>query len=288
MPQLDFKEIAQGNISNGEQDSFELFAREFMELLGYEVLSGPDRGSDLGRDIIVQEARTGISGGTTLIKWLVSCKHKAHSGTSVGLTDEQNIMDRVDTHGCHGFIGFYSTLPASSLTRMLEGFKSKRPNFEFQILDKEKIEGILLRTGPGLGIAQRFFPNSYIKWEKTNHDIDLAMLRVGMPTPVSFKIEGDDKLYTAEEITQLYPQGNQFLFTALMPQKMIFCNNIFGITKLVGPSGLEDIPDDYLERLAESMRFNMEHIRQQMLAAAEATKVVDQKRRSKAKKPRKK
>lgn len=62
MPQLDFKEIAQGNISNGEQDSFELFAREFMELLGYEVLSGPDRGSDLGRDIIVQEARTGISG----------------------------------------------------------------------------------------------------------------------------------------------------------------------------------------------------------------------------------
>ena len=71
MPQLDFKEIPQANLSNGEQDTFEMFAREFLELLGYEILSGPDRGSDLGRDLIVQEIRTGV-GGETHIKWLVS------------------------------------------------------------------------------------------------------------------------------------------------------------------------------------------------------------------------
>jgi hypothetical protein len=119
---------------------------------------------------------------------------------------------------------------------------------------------VLLSTGPGLGIAQRFFPESYAKWDKMHHDIDLAMLRIGMPQPVSFKISGDNKLYTAEEITSMFSQGNQYLFIALMPLKMIFCNNIFGITKFVGPDGLEDVPDDYFERMAESMRLNLEHI----------------------------
>jgi hypothetical protein len=33
MPQLDFKEIPQANLASGEQDTFELFAREFLECL---------------------------------------------------------------------------------------------------------------------------------------------------------------------------------------------------------------------------------------------------------------
>lgn len=78
MPQLDFKEIPQANLANGKQDTFEMFAREFLELVGYKVLSGPDRGSDLGRDLIVLETRSGV-GGETYVRWLVSCKHKAHS-----------------------------------------------------------------------------------------------------------------------------------------------------------------------------------------------------------------
>ena len=116
MPQLDFKEIPQANLASGEQDTFELFARDFLDLYGFEVLSGPDRGSDLGRDLIVLERRTGV-GGETQVRWLVSCKHKAHSGQSVGLSDEQDISDRLRAHGCNGFIGFYSTLPAASLTQ---------------------------------------------------------------------------------------------------------------------------------------------------------------------------
>jgi hypothetical protein len=285
MPQLDFKEIPQGNIANGEQDTFELFAREFLEMTGYEILSGPDRGSDGGRDIIVQEERKGV-GGTTHVKWLVSCKHKAHSGTSVVLGDEINIMDRVASHDCQGFIGFYSTLPASSLTRMLEGFKVKHPWFEFQIHDKEKIERILLETGPGLGLAQRFFPNSYATWSKSKHDVNLAMFRIGMPAPVAFKIPGDEKLYTVEEIIKMYPQGSQYLFNPWLPLNMIFCNNIFGITKLVGPDGLEDVPDDYFERMATSMRVNMEFIQAQMAEEEKAAKEADMKRRRR--KPRKK
>src|SRR5215213_887573 len=280
MPQLDFKEISQGNVANGDQDTFELFAREFLEMIGYQILSGPDRGSDGGRDIIVQEMRTGV-GGTTYIKWLVSCKHKAHSGTSVVLADEQNILDRVTTHGCHGFIGFYSTVPASSLTKMLEGFKARHLNFDFQILDREKIEGILLRTGPGLGLAQRFFPVSYTKWDSSNRDIDLAMLRVGMPQPVAYKIPGDDKIYTLEEIMEKYPQGNQFIFNPWLPLNLILSNNILGITKIMGKDGLEDIPPDYLERMTESMNANIEHMRQQMYKQKREEQSADQRRRAK-------
>jgi hypothetical protein len=159
MPQLDFKEIPQANLANGEQDTFEMFAREFLEITGYKVLSGPDRGADLGRDLIILETRSGV-GGETFVRWLVSCKHKAHSGQSVGLSDEQDITDRVKAHCCKGFIGFYSTLPASSLTKKLDGIKGDNASFEYQIFDREKIEYNLFSKSAGIAIAQRYFPGS--------------------------------------------------------------------------------------------------------------------------------
>ncbi len=74
MPRLDFKEIPQANLASGEQDTFELFARDFLETLGYEIISEPNRGADSGKDLIVLETRIGI-GGKSFVKWLVSCKH---------------------------------------------------------------------------------------------------------------------------------------------------------------------------------------------------------------------
>jgi hypothetical protein len=265
MPQLDFKEIPQANLASGEQDTFELFAREFLELFGFKTISGPDRGSDLGRDLIILETRTGV-GGETAVRWLVSCKHKAHSGQSVSLGDESDIFDRVQTHSCQGFIGFYSTLPGSSLTQKLEGIKNKNPTFEFQIFDKEKIEQILLSTGPGQGIAQRYFPNSYSKWSKQNFDIDLAMARIGMPQPVAYKMPNDDKILTLEEVRKLYPQGNQFLWNPWLPGNLILCNNILGITKILERDGeMVDPPVDYFERMNESISRNIEYMRQHAL-----------------------
>jgi hypothetical protein len=71
MPIIDFKEIPRGNIADGQQDQFEFFAREFLDLLDYRIVSGPSRGADGGRDLIVEELRTG-PGGETKIRWLVS------------------------------------------------------------------------------------------------------------------------------------------------------------------------------------------------------------------------
>lgn len=157
---LDFKEIPQANTGSGQQDTFELFTRDFLQILGYEIIQQPDRGADGKKDLIVQESRPGLS-GITRIKWLVSCKHYAHSGKSISDTDEPNILDRISVHHCDGFIGFYSTLPATSLGKNFEGLKTRT---EIQSFDREQIEKILLETPQGLKLASRYFPISYGKY----------------------------------------------------------------------------------------------------------------------------
>lgn len=161
---LNFKEIPQANTGNGDQDTFELFARDFLEIIGYKILQQPDRGADGKKDLIVQESRPGIS-GTTKIKWLVSCKHYAHSGKSISDNDEPNILDRISVHECDGFLGFYSTLPATSLGKNFEGLKKKTNISSF---DREQIEKILLESPEGIRLSMRYFPISFENYKLEN------------------------------------------------------------------------------------------------------------------------
>lgn len=84
MSVLDFKEIPGGNLAGGDSDMFELFARDFLSFLGYEIDEHPSRGPDGGKDLIVRETRKGI-GGETSIRWLVSCKHWVRPGKAIGV-----------------------------------------------------------------------------------------------------------------------------------------------------------------------------------------------------------
>jgi hypothetical protein len=164
VPILDFKEIPRSNIGGGVQDLFELFSRDFLDHLGYEIVSQPTRGADGGLDIKVKETRTGVGGQTTIL-WLASCKHFAHSGSSVTPSDETNILDRVKSHGCTGFLAVYSTLPSSSLGDTLEGLNTQ---IEIQLFDAQRIEGLLLSTPSGMLLAERYFPSSFSKWTREN------------------------------------------------------------------------------------------------------------------------
>ena len=164
MAVLDFKEIPEAHVATGQQDSFELFAREFLAFMGYEIERNPDRGADGGRDIIAHEMRSGV-GGQTIVRWLVSCKHKAHSGRSVALADENDIIGRVDAKGCHGFIAFYSTVPSSSLGDRLEECKAR---CEVSRFDNELIERYLLSSVAGIDLAARFFPISINQYRIEN------------------------------------------------------------------------------------------------------------------------
>lgn len=160
MPCIDFKEIPAANKASGDQDRFELFARDFFtEIFKFQVLSEPSRGADGGKDILFAEQQTGtLSNGT--IKWLVSCKHKAFSGSSVSPDDESNISDRIEQFGADGFIGFYSTLPSSGLNNRLDSYKNR---FKIQVFDKERIESYILGH-KRYELFKRYFPKSYQEW----------------------------------------------------------------------------------------------------------------------------
>lgn len=166
MAALDFREIPPAH-TGLDRDAFELFARSFLIHAGFKILQDPDRGADDGRDLIVEERRSGPA-GTSVIRWLVSCKHKAHSGNSVAPADESNVRDRLGTHRCHGFIAFYSTLPSSGLSSILNGL---RPDFEYFQLDAEAIEKSLLDNPTGRAIASRFMPVSFAKWMRASEAV---------------------------------------------------------------------------------------------------------------------
>lgn len=163
MPALNFGEIALAHMG-ADRDQFELFARDFLAAQGFVIVSSPDRGPDAGRDLVVKEVRDG-PGGQTEILWLVSCKHKVQSGAAVSHNDEINIRDRLETHGCSGFIGFYSTVPSSTLSAHLAALK---PKYGLIVFDKELIEAKLLDSPIGRSLAARYMPISFQQWVVTS------------------------------------------------------------------------------------------------------------------------
>jgi hypothetical protein len=152
---INFKEIPKAHIGSGLQDTWEFFCREFFLCQNYEIIGEPARGADGGLDLKVKQ---------NSITWLVSCKHKAHSGTAVGIKDEINIRDRVESNECDGFIGFYSTLPSTGLQNTLAGLKHKMP---FEIFDKEKIERLIVGFHSHEKLFVRFFPKSFKSFKDT-------------------------------------------------------------------------------------------------------------------------
>jgi len=158
---IDFNEIPQANTGNGNQDSFELFARDFFNKLGFEIIQNPARGADNGRDLIIEETLKSKIGNKTIKKrWLVSCKHYSHSKKSVTAKDEIDLNDRIKTHNCDGFIGFYSTIPNESLI-------SKLNDLEHDIFDKQKIDDVLKSNNQLETIFKTYFPISYQKYVNT-------------------------------------------------------------------------------------------------------------------------
>lgn len=163
---IEFKEIPKANEGGKDQDIFELFACDFLESLGYEISERPSRGPDGKKDLIVtSKPNIGITSGSK-IKWLVSCKHFAHSENGVSDTHEPDILDRVRKHQCHGFLGFYSTIPNSSLIDKLKSFENQFPN---NLYDHSRIEKEIYSLKDRERILATYFPESKEKWERERH-----------------------------------------------------------------------------------------------------------------------
>ncbi|MDH5561990.1 MAG: restriction endonuclease [Deltaproteobacteria bacterium] len=150
---IDFKEV------DYEGDSWELFARDFLEEVGFFIESTPDRGPDGGKDLLVSEELKGKL-NKYRFRWLVSCKHFATSGRSVAEKDEPNILERLSSFGADGFIGFYSTVPSSGLNTRLNDLKKELKIKDFRIFDQKIIENYLIRIGYSK-LIMRYLPESY-------------------------------------------------------------------------------------------------------------------------------
>lgn len=94
------------------------------------------------------------------MRWLVSCKHFAHSGNSVKENDEQNILERVRSFSAEGFMGFYSTVPSSGLNTRLYQLRNEGQIKEYRIFDHKLIENYLITEGFS-ELMLRYFPESY-------------------------------------------------------------------------------------------------------------------------------
>lgn len=159
---IDFKEIPSARGGQAGQDDWTLFAREFFASLQLDIEEGPDRGPDSGRDLIIVEKRRGLL-GSGRHRWLISCKHFAHSNKSVSIRDEPDILGRVARFEADGFIGFYSTIPSAELNRTLESYKSR---INVKVCDSAFIERMLTGNRHLKEIFRRFFPRSFKKYRK--------------------------------------------------------------------------------------------------------------------------
>lgn len=149
---IDFREI-------GSDEDWEFFARDYLAKMGLVIELDPGRGHDHGKDLIVAEQMNGRI-RTQKFTWLVSCKHFATSNRSIGVSDEQNILDRVRQHSAHGFLGFYSTIASSSMIDRLKELVRNGSLHGFEIIDRGKIEAKFHREGLS-ELAIRYFPESY-------------------------------------------------------------------------------------------------------------------------------
>ena len=150
---IDYKEIKGA-------DDWELFCRDYLAAQRFVIEIPPGRGVDGGRDLLVKEQLKGIL-ATRPFTWLVSCKHNAASGKSVGVSQETNIIDRLTQHNADGFIGFYSTIASSPLIDVLKDFREKEKIETFEIYDAARIEAGFHDIGLS-NVLLQYLPKSYV------------------------------------------------------------------------------------------------------------------------------
>lgn len=161
---IDFSELG----TDGEV--WELFARDFLQEVGFYIESTPDRGNDHGKDMLVSEELSGNL-GKYKFKWLVSCKNFATSNRAVNESDEQNILERVKSFKADGFIGFYSTIASSNLNKRLYDLRENKEIKDYKVFDHKLIENYLIRIGFSK-LLMRYLPDNYKKIKPLHLIID--------------------------------------------------------------------------------------------------------------------
>jgi hypothetical protein len=170
---IDFREIVSAKADHASvlnapigtsalPDHFETFCLDFFaSLRGMTIFEQVSKGADDGIDLGVEETRA----DGRRIRWLVSCKHKAHSNAAVTEDEEKNILERVYKWECDGFIPFYTTSPSAKVKSDIEGVAKAGKRVDWHL--KDRIERVLLGSAEGVRMAARYFPKSMVNHYST-------------------------------------------------------------------------------------------------------------------------
>ena len=150
---IDFTELPQ----NG--DAFELLMRDLLSHRGLEVY-WTGRGIDGGKDLICTERIIG-NFDVSIKRWVVQCKHNAHSGKAVSQKDIDNIENICLANKADGYLLACTTFPSSMLKTMLNDI-NEQSNISVQVWDYTQIEKEL-QLPQNWDIANAFFPISMQK-----------------------------------------------------------------------------------------------------------------------------
>jgi hypothetical protein len=149
---LDFTELPE------DGTALEQLIRELLfieNLLPHWTGKGPDQ----GRDLIAEETATGPLGSFRR-RWLVQCKHYAHSGKSVGRDELPSIVDDCRQINADGYLLACSTQPSSGLVQKLQEIAAEPVNrLVTAVWDRIAIEKRLLEPR-AFAFAHLFFPRS--------------------------------------------------------------------------------------------------------------------------------
>jgi hypothetical protein len=150
IPVFDFSELPVDGIR------FEQLIRELLLKSGFEV-HWTGVGPDNRRDLVLTERAIGPFSQFER-RWLVSCKHFANSGKSVGMEAVSSIIDDCAAVNAEGFLLVCSTHPSSSVVNRLQELRSSG-RLATAIWDAIEIEK-RLRTFPTLTLVQIFLPKT--------------------------------------------------------------------------------------------------------------------------------
>ena len=147
---IDFRELPEDGIL------FEQLIRELLILEDFDT-HWTGVGQDGGRDLIVKEKLKGNLSEYER-KWLVSCKHTANSGKSLGREQAGNITEDCRAVGAEGYILACSTQPTASLVTRLEEIEREQ-RIITKSWDSIELENRLLKPNT-FKLIHTFFPKS--------------------------------------------------------------------------------------------------------------------------------
>lgn len=149
---IEFKELGKDGVA------FEQLVRELL-LNADLVASWTGQGPDDGRDLVAEEVAEGPLGSFRR-RWLVQCKHKAHSARAVSKADIASVLDDCRQVNANGYLLACTTHPSTAVVRKLTEIAAEPANrLVTAIWDGVEIEKRLSQPA-NFGLGQLFFPES--------------------------------------------------------------------------------------------------------------------------------